>query len=368
MPKKELQIVSFNNPNPPDYGGAIDVYYKIKALSELGVDILLHSFYDDRKDILPLKPFCKQITLYKRKKGIFKYLSIVPYSVNTRISNHLIENLNASDAPVLFESIITTGVLLKQDFKQKLAVRCHNIEHQYSRGLFKSERNLLKKIAFYIESLKLERYESILKKADVLFPLSYFEFNYFKKRFSNDTLFLPVFQNGKTPKDISGFGKYALYHGDLSISDNIKSALFLVEVFKELNVPLIIASSTNNRLLTGVVSKYENISFQLIRNEGYLNQLISGAHINTLYSFQRSGTKLKVFNALFNGRHCIVNENMVDDSNVLAICVVAETVIEYQDAVKRLFETEYKLSSERVNALKIYDVELNAQKLVEAMF
>ena len=32
---KELQIVCFDNPYPPDFGGVIDVYYKIKSEKDL---------------------------------------------------------------------------------------------------------------------------------------------------------------------------------------------------------------------------------------------------------------------------------------------------------------------------------------------
>ncbi len=37
-----LHIIAFDIPFPPDYGGVIDVYYKIKTLSEAGVRIHLH--------------------------------------------------------------------------------------------------------------------------------------------------------------------------------------------------------------------------------------------------------------------------------------------------------------------------------------
>ncbi|MCX6283192.1 MAG: mannosyltransferase, partial [Bacteroidetes bacterium] len=42
--EQHLHIVSFDIPYPPDYGGVIDVYYKIKTLSEAGVKIHLHCF------------------------------------------------------------------------------------------------------------------------------------------------------------------------------------------------------------------------------------------------------------------------------------------------------------------------------------
>jgi len=38
---KHLHIVSFDVPAPPSYGGVIDVYYKARALADLGVKVHL---------------------------------------------------------------------------------------------------------------------------------------------------------------------------------------------------------------------------------------------------------------------------------------------------------------------------------------
>lgn len=368
MVNKEIQIVSFNNPYPPDFGGAIDLFYKIEALSELGVKIYLHIYYDLRNDISGLMPLCETINLYKRNKSFVKLLSLLPYCVNTRFSAELIDNLNKREAPILFESIRTTGILRKHVFKQIIAVRCHNIEHDYSWGLFKSERNWLKKIAFFLEGYKLKYYESVLNKADVLFALSYYEHSYYNKHFKSDSYYLPVFHGNKELEVENGFGEYALYHGDLSISDNIRSVFFIINVFKDLKKPLIIASSKYITKLIDEVNKYENISFQLISCENHLDSLIKKAHINTLYSFQRSGTKLKVFNALYKGKHCIVNTNIIDDPDVLLACEVAENKMEYQNKVKNLFEKDFVVTQERYYALKKYDLKLNAEKLIKLMY
>ena len=41
---KDIHIVSFNVPYPADYGGVIDVYYKLKALAALGIRVHLHCY------------------------------------------------------------------------------------------------------------------------------------------------------------------------------------------------------------------------------------------------------------------------------------------------------------------------------------
>ncbi|MFV0564642.1 MAG: hypothetical protein ACK5NB_02305 [Flavobacteriaceae bacterium] len=368
MLKKEIQIVAFENPYPPNYGGAIDVFYKIKALNEIGINVILHAFYSERNDISGLKPYCKTIHLYKRNTRLTKMFSVLPYTVATRCSNALKDNLNKSEAPIVFESLRVAAVLQKHDFKQKTAVRCHNIEHDYNWGLFKSERNWLKKTAFYFEGLKYKYFERVLNKADILLPISNYETIYFKKHYRPKSCFLPVFQENNNITAQKGFGKYALYHGDLSVADNLRVAFFMADVFKSLNVPLIIASSTKAPELIEHIKKHAHISFQLILNNKQLDGLIENAHINTLYSFQRSGTKLKVFNALFKGRHCIVNKNMVDDEAVLSVCTVAETKTDYQNTVIRLFDEKFVLSQKRIEALKKYDTKQNAKKLVGIMF
>ena len=56
---KEIHIVAFTIPYPANYGGVIDVFYKIKALYKLGVKINLHCFKYDRTDSIELNKYCK---------------------------------------------------------------------------------------------------------------------------------------------------------------------------------------------------------------------------------------------------------------------------------------------------------------------
>ena len=44
MPGREIHIVCFDVPHPPDYGGVIDIYYKVKSLHELGIKVHLHCY------------------------------------------------------------------------------------------------------------------------------------------------------------------------------------------------------------------------------------------------------------------------------------------------------------------------------------
>jgi len=42
---KHLHIISFDIPYPANYGGVIDVFYKLRALVSAGIKIHLHAFH-----------------------------------------------------------------------------------------------------------------------------------------------------------------------------------------------------------------------------------------------------------------------------------------------------------------------------------
>ena len=78
---KHLHIVSFNVPYPPDYGGVIDVFYKIKSLHDLGIKIYLHCFPYGREESEELNKICEKVYYYPRRKFYQAIYSNVPYIV-----------------------------------------------------------------------------------------------------------------------------------------------------------------------------------------------------------------------------------------------------------------------------------------------
>src|ERR1039457_5288583 len=93
---KDLHIISFNVPYPADYGGVIDVYYKIKALTEQGVRVHLHCYQYGRPESKELEKLCHKVYYYKRR--IFKepFFTRQPYIVATRNTDRKSTRLNSS--------------------------------------------------------------------------------------------------------------------------------------------------------------------------------------------------------------------------------------------------------------------------------
>ena len=127
-PSNKLHIVAFDVPYPSDYGGVIDIYYKIKALHDLDVEIILHCFQYGRSKSKKLNAICSKVYYYKRNSWKNPFLNSLPYIVCTRKSSELLDNLLKDESPILFEGIHTTFYLRNPEIKNRFKiVRMHNI-------------------------------------------------------------------------------------------------------------------------------------------------------------------------------------------------------------------------------------------------
>lgn len=369
---KIVHIVSFNVPYPPDYGGIIDVFYKVKALHDCGVDVILHCYEYGRTGDKKLNEICKKIYFYKRKKGLKYNFSFIPYIVKTRFSDELLSDLKQDDFPVLFEGLHTTAIipqLLAKD--RKIVVRTHNIEHEYYNELSKAESDLFRKLFFYIESRKLKSYQQVLQKANQIAAISPSDYTYFNNLFGKTT-YIPVFHLFKNVIILKGTGEYALFHGNLSVPENIKTALFLVnEIFNALEIPFVIAGKNPNIKIINAAS--ENNLIKIIANpsENEMDTLLSNAQLNILTTFQNTGIKLKLLAALYRGRHCIVNSQMVENTDLESLCIVADSKNEIKAKINELFTKPFN-ETEVLKRQQILDEKFStnksALKLIDILF
>ena len=154
--KNKLHIISLDIPFPANYGGAIDIFYKLKSLAALDVEIILHCFeYGNRKPTLELNKYCKQVFYYKRKTGLWGLDAILPYIVSSRNNKQLINNLVVDNSPILFEGIHTTFLLNHPLLKNRQKIiRTHNIESEYYQQLARNENRFFKKLYYSWENMR----------------------------------------------------------------------------------------------------------------------------------------------------------------------------------------------------------------------
>jgi hypothetical protein len=337
-----LHIVSFDIPVPANYGGAIDIFYKLKALHANGLKIHLHCFqYGGRKKEPQLHEFCEEVHYYKRKSFAQSLSGNFPYIVNSRRDDLLLERLVSQKFPILFEGIHSCFYLPHPKLRyRKKIVRTHNIEHDYYTNLAKTEKNYFRKLYYLNEAKALADFEKKLKYADGLAVISKNDYKYFSKKYKN-VFTISAFHPNESVDILPGKGNYALYHGSLEVNENHHAAMYLVkDVFRGLDMKLIIAGNKPKHELVNAVEGNPDIEIRSGLSVEQIHSLVREAQVNILPTFQATGIKLKLLLALYQGRHCLVNTPMVINTGLQELCSLADDTESFRNQLKRLFEIE----------------------------
>lgn len=323
LPEHHLHIVSFDVPAPPNYGGVIDVYYKVKALSELGVKVHLHCFQYGRPKAKELDRLCHSVNYYPRKQGKLQLFNSLPYVVVSRRSDSLMDRLLKDDHPILFEGLHCCFHLGDPRLHgRRRLVRAHNVEHDYYAALAKAESSTFRRGYFINEARKLQRFEPVLSEAHRILAISPKDQQYFDGHFHN-VVHIPAFHAVDKVAVPDGLGDFAFYHGALGVAENDQAALFLVrKVFKDLGVKLVIAGSDASLELKREVARMPNVELRENIGTEEIHRLVREAQVNVLPTFQATGIKLKLLLCLFTGRHVVCNTPMVDGTGLKELCHV----------------------------------------------
>jgi len=371
---KTLHIICHDVPWPADYGGVVDLFYKIKALHEEGVKIKLHCFDYGRGQQNELNKYCEEVNYYERLAG-WKAVSLtMPYIVKSRQNPLLLANLLKDDYPVLMEGIHCTSYLRPLLLNErKVFLRLHNVEFFYYSQLFQREKNLFKKVYFLNESMFLRQYERKLPEELPIIAVSNNDAVFYREELDKSlTTYLPVFVPYTEIKSAEGIGAYCLYHGNLSVAENEKAVVWLLDrVFSLAKVPFIIAGKDPSKRLIRKSKKNKNVNIVRNPSDAELNDLIAKAHIHVLPSFNKTGIKLKLINALYNGRHCVVNDEAVEGSGLEDACHIGTKGYAMASIISQLYHHPFR--EEEINLRKrllgqIFNNKANARQLIQSIW
>ncbi len=374
MPEKYLHIVCFDVPYPANYGGVIDVFYKLKALKKAGIGVILHCYEYGRKPATELGELCHEVHYYPRLTGIKPNLGLKPYIVAGRRSEHLITRLLADDHPILFEGLHSCFYLDDPRLKHRMKIyRESNIEHHYYLHLFRDEKNPVSKFFYLTESLRLRIYQRKLKHADLMLVVSQSDTKYLQRHFPHQKIeYLPSFHPNDDFGVKPGGGDFAFYHGKLSVTENLRAATFLIrEVFGDLKHKLVIAGMDPPERLQQLAARQTNVELIANPDDETMFGLIQNAQVNILITFQATGLKLKLLNTLFKGRFCLVNPAMVQGTGLAGLCEVAEDAPGLRRKVDEIFRREFNINAieqRRRILMQNYSNAKNAERLVRLVF
>lgn len=366
-----IHLVSFNVPYPPDYGGVMDVFYKISALKQQGTGVILHCFTYGRSRSKTLERECLRVHYYRRDLNLFHIFSSEPFIVRSRNSEDLLKDLRADNYPVIFEGMHTTHFLRHPSLEGRFTmVRTHNIEHIYYRNLAANEKNPIRKLYYNSEAGKLEKYEYVLSRASVLLTISPGDTEYFGSKYGN-AVFVGPFHPSNECRSLNGKGNYVLLHGDFSTAENNAAARFMLkEIVPRWQYRTVIAGKRPSQEIIHEASRLHHVKVVPNPSHTQMADLITNAQVCLLNASQPTGMKLKLINALCSGRHVVTSAAMVAGTHLENLCNVATGADEWVSITDRLMHEDFtpEMRSERNAMLAgMVDNNVNARKIIETI-
>lgn len=184
--------------------------------------------------------------------------------------------------------------------------------------------------------------------------------------------YLPVFLPFTNVICKEGKGCYSLYHGNLSISENEAAVVWLMNnIFRKNSIPIVIAGKNPSRKLQKLISDFPHACLVANPSEQEMQDIINKAQVHILPSLNSTGIKLKLLNALFNGRHCLVNRACVQGTGLEPYCYLAQNAIEFTDKLEHLFKqpfTQTEIQQRQQLLQTEYNNVHNAEKLINIIW
>ncbi|MEZ5027956.1 MAG: glycosyltransferase family 4 protein [Ferruginibacter sp.] len=215
----------------------------------------------------------------------------------------------------------------------------------------------------------MKKFEQAIASKATFIAVSKADADVYKQSFNaNDIHFLPVFSPYTLAVGKEGKGCFCLYHGNLAINENEEAATWLLQnVFNNIETPFVIAGKKPTARLQKLVGKYPNACMVANPTNKEMQDMICKAHVHVLPSLNKTGVKLKLLNALFNGRHCLGNKAAVNGSGVEKYCHIAEDASSFKQKIKELYQqpfTQQEIEQRQGLLQTQFNNEVNANKLM----
>lgn len=318
-----IQVVSFDWPWPANYGGVVDVYYRIESLLELGVgvDLIVVSQHAQPGPV-PENWLAKRFKLFFfPRRGWSSALSPKPYIVSSRAVGPLLPKLASGPPFILFEGIHSTAFLGHPRLAQhEQWVRVHNQEAAYYQELSEASAPTLKKLYYREESRRLRKYEpQVLAEADLLLPISERDRDFCEALAPHRVLVHRASISLKEVEIKEGRGGYVLFHAGLHVHDNALSALEVAKRMAHLpEIKCIIAGKEPSEQLRSQLKDYSNSTLVANPSSDEMHELIANAQVILLHANHQAGFKVKLLESLARGRWVLANTQMVHGAPGLA--------------------------------------------------
>ncbi len=371
MKKVDIHVIAFDVPSPPNYGGIIDVYYRLKAFHMHGIKVALHCFDYQQKEFGSLNELVEELNCYPRQMSLLKHFSKIPFIVKSRQSRKLVYRLKMDNSPIWLEGLHSTYLLFNGQLSDRLIyVRTHNVEHDYYSSLSKVEGNPFRRFYYWAEAIKLKHFEAVLAKANAIFALSLSDLSHFKK-LNQNTHYLPIFIEDEINEQLEfELKQQAIYHGNLEVMENENAVKFLMQVLENSKETLIVAGRNPRKSLKRRIALNSNVHLVENPSDEELLRLIAESKVACLPTFQKTGIKIKLVKSLILGNQILANNEMVFGTDLMEHCNIANDLNEWSTELSRLLEEEIdheELKKRRNIVAEKFNNHSNIKKLLELL-
>lgn len=208
-------------PYPP-IGGRNGVYNRIVQLSKNNKIYLYSIAYnpEEKNNTIAMEKYCKQVRFYDRSENkllvLLKSL-FYPFSVASRYRKDIVASLEELiisrkidfiivDFPNMAKNI--SGLKKKYPFI-KVTLNEHNVEYMRMRQMSQVKNiSKIKRVAYYLESKRLEKYEKNIYKNHIFNGITFFsedDYKFFKMNINTGSAVLKTI-----PLGANDYGKYPL--------------------------------------------------------------------------------------------------------------------------------------------------------------
>lgn len=361
-----LHIVCLDNPFPPNYGGAIDMYYKIIALTRAGFKPVLHIFHKgDRTEIAPiLRQTVEAIFFYKRNHYIHYLYGRVPYFIRSRPTKILAQKIRSLPGPVLIEGVHCGNLLSEKLPDYPLILRAHNYETSYYFELALNEDNWFRKYYYMNEAQKLKLFEpQIWLKAHGVAAISKEEVYRIEETQPN-VKWCPAFisEYPESQKLTICQDPILLFHANFGIKENQMAGEWLLQVILPRLTP-----AYELWLAGSEIPKHwkDTTRVKIIKDPENMAGVIRQAGVIVLPIRQRSGVKLKYLESVnYNLRVVCTGETIVG-TGLERDAIIFEGIRDTVEKIEKTFRGEYDTSFLNLQTTfrKFYNNDKNASTL-----
>jgi len=305
----KIAVVSGFIPSPPIFGGAIDVWERIKGLTSLGheVDLVVtEKVNPTQKQINEIALHTRHFFFTRRKNQIHQLFSELPLQFLSRKGLASID-INQTYDLVILESEFCWGITLNKSISYKnIVVRVHNIESHYFKMLGKSSNSLRQKIYYKLETSKIKHLSALVfDKANKLWFISKDDLS--AVNLLNKSVFMPFPINDEIVVPTEKVENNVVFMGSLFMQNNT----FGLDWYLKNIHPLLITEVPDYHFyIVGslkeedkeIQEKYSHLpQVTFVVNAPCLKQYYQKAKVFVNPMFHGSGVKVKSVNALING-------------------------------------------------------------------